>query len=134
MTRIPAAAYFDLTRSSRALSGIASQAEHQLSGCRFTNLPRALKNEGFQLGQVISASPSSPHSFTGAIYMEGGIAALESAAARIQRSRELIDSAPVHPKEGADVTVVIPLKPRPPPMTLLEVLYASRRHPRAPPF
>jgi 1-acyl-sn-glycerol-3-phosphate acyltransferase len=33
---------------------------------------------------------------------------LESAAARIQRSRDLIDAAPIHPKKGADVTVVIP--------------------------
>jgi 1-acyl-sn-glycerol-3-phosphate acyltransferase len=108
MTSVPAAAFFDLTRTASALAGMADQAGIALEGRALRNLPRALKNERFQINMVIDAARSSPAGFTGAQDVTGGIELLERAVARIDSARAKIEQVADGLRGAGDVSAAVP--------------------------
>jgi 1-acyl-sn-glycerol-3-phosphate acyltransferase len=98
---VAAAAYIDLSRTVRALHGIAEQTTHALAGSPLRNVPRSMQNERFMLTSVMDAARQTPGMFTGAADVAEGVRALSRSMEHIDAARAAYDAGVAVGRRGA---------------------------------
>ncbi len=98
---VAAAAYIDLSRTVRALSGIAEQTTHVLAGSPLRNVPRSMQNERFMITSVIDAAQQFPELFTGATDVAAGVRALSQSVGHIDAARAAYEAGVTVGRKGA---------------------------------
>lgn len=95
-----AAAYIDLSRTVRALHGIADQTTHILAGSPLRNVPRSMQNERYMLTSVIDAAQQYPELFTGATDVVEGVRALTRSVDHIDAARAAYEAGTIVGRKG----------------------------------